>query len=68
MTGTPVAGGLDPAQITNVGGTSTLSPGQTMWTAFDLPPGTYGVACFFPDIESGVEHALLGMVVVFTVQ
>lgn len=68
MSGTPVAGGLDLSHITDVGGTSTLSPGQTMWTAFDLAPGTYGVACFFPDQQSGAPHAALGMVAVFTVQ
>jgi hypothetical protein len=69
FTGTPVAGGLKEDEITDVGGgTSTLSPGQTMWTVVDLAPGTYGVACFFPDMESGAEHAALGMAVVFTVQ
>jgi hypothetical protein len=68
LMGTPVAGGLDLSQVADVAGTSTLSPGQTMLAAFDLAPGTYGVACFFPDIQGGTPHALLGMVVVFTVQ
>jgi hypothetical protein len=69
MTGTPVAGGLKEDQIVDVdGGTSTLSPGQTMWESVNLAPGTYGVACFFPDFENGAPHALLGMAVVFTVQ
>jgi hypothetical protein len=68
MSGTPVAGGLDLSQIAGVGGTSTLSTGQSLWTAFDLAPGTYAAVCFFPDIQSGLPHAALGMAVVFTVK
>jgi hypothetical protein len=69
LTGTPVAGAMNGEEAIPVsGGISTLSPGQTMWSAVDLAPGTYGVACFFPDIQSGTPHALLGMSVVFTVQ
>jgi hypothetical protein len=68
MSGTPVAGGLDVSQIVDLGGTSTVSPGQSMWASFDLAPGTYGAVCFFPDIQSGAPHAALGMAVVFTVQ
>jgi hypothetical protein len=66
--GTPVVGGLDLDRVTGAGATATLSPGQTMWTVFDLEPGTYGVVCFFPDRESNAPHAAMGMVTVFTVE
>jgi hypothetical protein len=65
--GTPTSV-LDPSQIIDIGGISTLSPGQTTWTAYDLEPGVYGVACFFPDNGTGAPHAVLGMAVLFTVQ
>ena len=35
--------------------------------ALDLAPGTYIAVCFVPDEETGVPHALMGMVQVFTV-
>jgi hypothetical protein len=35
--------------------------------ALDLAPGTYIALCFVPDEETGVPHALMGMVQVFTV-
>jgi len=48
-------------------GLGVLSPGQTSWLALDLAPGTYIALCFVPDEETGVPHALMGMVQVFTV-
>ena len=51
----------------NQPGLGALSPGQTSWLALDLAPGTYIALCFVPDRETGVPHALMGMVQVFTV-
>jgi hypothetical protein len=48
-------------------GLDEISPGQTSWLALDLAPGTYIALCFVPDEETGVPHALMGMVQVFTV-
>ncbi len=41
--------------------------GATEWIAVDLEAGTYILACFVADIESGVPHAFFGMVDVVTV-
>jgi len=51
----------------NQPGLGALSPGQTSWLALNLAPGTYIALCFVPDQETGVPHALMGMVQVFTV-
>lgn len=68
MTGTPVAGGLDPEKdFKTVVSTTTQSAGTTMWIAFDLEPGTYAGLCFFPDKDTGMPHAYMGMYNIFTV-
>jgi hypothetical protein len=61
--GTPVAySGLNPDEdLMPVVFTATQSTGTTMWQSMDLEPGTYGIACFFPDLESGIPHVYLGM-------
>lgn len=67
-TGTPQAGGLTDADITPVAqGVLLVSSGQTLWLPVDLAPGTYGAVCFVTDPDTGVEHAVEGMVSVFTV-
>lgn len=69
-TGTPTAGatpsGVDQS-FTSVGLTGVLSPGNMFWIPFNLPAGTYAMVCLVPDKSSGVPHAGLGMVQVFTV-
>ena len=44
-----------------------LSAGRTTWVALDLEPGTYVAFCFVSDRETGMPHAAMGMVEVFTV-
>lgn len=62
MTGTPPATDLDPdADFVPVLGTGTQSTGTDIWVTMDLEPGKYLMICFFPDIESGLPHALEGM-------
>jgi hypothetical protein len=63
----PVAGGIDPAQIEGVGGIGTLSVGRTGWYVTDLEAGTYVALCFIPDLESFAPHAMMGMIQVFMV-
>ena len=51
----------------DAGGTGAIAPGLTQWVILHLQPGTYGAVCFVPDIHTGLPHALMGMVTVFTV-
>lgn len=68
MTGTPVAGGLNPeTDLVPVAGASAQSAGTTTWVTFNLEPGTYAALCFFPDKKTGMPHAAMGMYNVFTV-
>jgi hypothetical protein len=66
--GTPPPGVPNPeTDFEDIGETSLLSAGKTMWLEFDLAPGTYVALCFFPDRETGMPHAALGMVQLVTV-
>jgi len=68
MSGTPVAGGLDPNKdFMPVVETPTQSKGTTTWFTAKLEPGTYAGLCFFPDEKTGMPHAAMGMYNVFTV-
>lgn len=66
FSGTPEAGALTPDQMPNVGGCGTLSRGESIYLALDLPAGTYGAVCFFGDPGTGIPHLMSGMVAVFT--
>ena len=44
------------------------APGGSLWADFDLKPGKYTAACYFPDPESGKPHWKLGMKTTFTVK
>lgn len=57
-----------PPQVEDVAFWSPISPGETAWVDWDLPPGTYTVLCFLPDMASdGSPHAAHGMVAQLTV-
>ena len=43
------------------------APGGTVWVEAELTPGTYEMACYFPDVESGKHHIELGMKTELTV-
>ena len=58
---------MDEAAFEELGYVQVLSAGRTAWVAVDLAAGTYLALCFVPDQESGMLHALMGMVEVFTV-
>ena len=64
---TPTGGGPSFADLEPVGGMGWLSPGATAWAEVDLEPGTYVALCFVPDPATGMPHAAMGMVAVFTV-
>lgn len=52
----------------DAGGAGASAPGRTHWVLLHLQPGTYAALCFVPDINTGMPHALMGMVTVFTVE
>jgi hypothetical protein len=57
----------DPSAFVTVGGLGFLSPGQAAWSVLDLEPGTYAAFCYVPDQQTGMPHAFMGMILVFTV-
>jgi len=71
MSGTPPAAGtptFDESAFQGVDGLEALSSGMTAWMPLHLDPGTYVVACFVGDKDTGVPHAAEGMAKVFTVK
>lgn len=38
-----------------------ISPGTRQLVQIDLPPGRYVLACFWPDDDTGMPHAFMGM-------
>ncbi|MGI8963198.1 MAG: hypothetical protein ACR2GI_01690, partial [Thermomicrobiales bacterium] len=53
--------------IFSVVDTADQSSGVTTWIAAELESGTYILACFVSDPETGAPHAMLGMIDVVTV-
>jgi len=43
-----------------------VSPGHAMALHLQLPRGTYALMCFFPDPQTGMPHAFMGMVRIVT--
>ena len=39
-----------------------VSPGHAMALHLQLPAGHYALMCFFPDPQTGMPHAFMGMV------
>ena len=48
-------------------GAAPMSPGATNYVELDAQPGEYLVVCFVPDAETGMPHAMMGMIGSFTV-
>jgi hypothetical protein len=65
---TPPAGDSWWLNSTWVAYTALVSPGHTVWNEFDLDPGTYVMACFILDTETGMPHLMMGMWTPFTVE
>jgi len=54
--------------VTEVGGITGVSPGETGWLDLNLPKGNYVAACFFPDpTKNNVPHVAEGMLSAFKV-
>ena len=47
-------------------GAHVISPGQTVIVSYNLPPGTYLLACWIPDAQMGRPHAYMGMHLIIT--
>lgn len=58
---------IDFSTVYDAGGNGAHGPGITSWVVLHLEPGTYGVVCFLPDINTAIPHAFMGMYDVFTV-
>lgn len=48
-------------------GAAPMSPGATNYVELNAQPGEYLVVCFVPDAETGMPHAVMGMIGSFTV-
>jgi hypothetical protein len=42
--------------------TDVIGPGQSMTLDTNLPKGEYVTLCFFPDLQTGIPHAFMGMI------
>lgn len=67
MSGTPAAGPSVFEQFVWTAYAALQSGGQTTWAEFDLKPGHYAAICFIIDLETGMPHAVNGMVTTFDV-
>jgi hypothetical protein len=56
-----------PPPFVSLSGAAPMSPGATNYVEFNAQPGEYVAVCFVPDIETGMPHAMMGMVGSFTV-
>ena len=41
--------------------TDAVGPGHAVTLSYSLPKGEYVEACFFPDLQTGIPHAVMGM-------
>ena len=64
---TPSPGLPNPEEFEEAGFVGVLSAGRSAWVEVDLAPGSCVALCFVPDRETGMPHAAMGMVGVFTV-
>ncbi len=66
--GTPAAEGFEPStDLNTVFFAATQTSGTATWHLVDLQPGTYVLACFYPDAQDGMPHASHGMYTVIEV-
>ena len=67
LNATPAGGGPSLAGMTPVGLLSWMSQGLTAWAELDLASGTYVLICNVLDPDTGMTHAMEGMVDILTV-
>jgi hypothetical protein len=63
----PPEGFPNPAEFQDVGGVAPISKDQSVSIELNLEPGAYVAICFMPDKETGMPHAMKGMVTIFEV-
>jgi hypothetical protein len=63
----PPEGVPNPAEFEDMGGVAPISKDQTVYFEMNLEPGAYVAVCFMPDKDTGLPHALKGMVVIFEI-
>jgi hypothetical protein len=68
VNGTPPPPGPPPFADGPTGGLDVLSPGHQAELTYNLPPGTYMLACFVADDVTGMPHAIMGMHKVVTLK
>jgi hypothetical protein len=51
-----------PFALNGQAGTDVLGEGQSQTLSYKLHKGEYIELCFFPDLQTGIPHALMGMV------
>lgn len=61
MTGTPAPDEIPEEDVIFFAGTADISPGYSQWAAVNLEAGKYVFACWVPNAESGLPHAMMGM-------
>jgi hypothetical protein len=49
-------------------GTDVVGEGVSMTLRLDLPRGQYAELCFFPDLQTGMPHAFMGMIRMVTLR
>lgn len=67
MTGTPGPDAVDVNEVQFLTSSGDQSAGTTMWMSIELEAGTHAGICWFPDRETGMPHAMMGMHTVFEV-
>lgn len=51
-----------PFALQGQAGTDVLGEGHSMTMTYKVPKGEYAELCFFPDLQTGMPHALMGMI------
>jgi len=51
-----------PFALQGQAGTDVLGEGKSMTMTYKVPKGEYVELCFFPDLQTGMPHALMGMI------
>jgi hypothetical protein len=54
--------GPPPFALPENADTDLVGMGHAMTLTYNLPAGTYAEMCFFPDLQTGMPHAAMGMV------
>jgi len=62
------SGGPGGPFLREFAGTDVVTMGHSMTLSYKLPAGTYAEMCFFPDLQTGMPHALMGMVRIVTLK